>query len=116
MSKQAVIYRMVMEKHICPYGLKSLDLLKREGFQVEDNWLTTRAETDAFKKEHEVETTPQTFIDGKRIGGYDALKDHFGKSGKKEKTTSYTPIIAIFSVTLLMALGAFSYGEWQLLR
>ncbi|MEC9254591.1 MAG: glutaredoxin, partial [Pseudomonadota bacterium] len=45
MSKQAVIYRMVMDKHICPYGLKSLDLLKREGFQVEDNWLTTRAET-----------------------------------------------------------------------
>ena len=84
MSKQAVIYRMVMEKHICPYGLKSLDLLKREGFQVEDHWLTTREETDAFKKEHQVETTPQTFIDGERIGGYDALKEHFGKAQSKE--------------------------------
>lgn len=106
MSKQAVIYRMVMEKHICPFGLKSLDLLKREGFQVEDHWLTTREETDAFKKEHQVETTPQTFIDGERIGGYDALKEHFGKAQSKEKTTSYTPVIAIFSVALLMALGA----------
>ena len=106
MSKQAVIYRMVMEKHICPFGLKSLDLLKREGFEVEDNWLTTREETDAFKKEHQVETTPQTFIDGERIGGYDALKEHFGKAQSKEKTTSYTPVIAIFSVALLMALGA----------
>ena len=102
MTKKAVIHRMVMEKHICPYGLKSIDLLKRQGYEVEDNWLTTRDETDAFKAEHDVKTTPQTFIDGERIGGYDALKKHFGK----EKTgTTYAPVIAIFSVALLMALA-----------
>ena len=28
--KTAVLYRMVMDKHICPFGLKSRDLLKRE--------------------------------------------------------------------------------------
>lgn len=106
MKKQAVIYRMVMEKHICPYGLKSLDLLKRQGFEVEDNWLTTRDETDNFKAEHEVKTTPQTFIDGERIGGYDDLKNHFGKSEKSDDSTSYAPVIAIFAVTFLMALGA----------
>lgn len=50
MQKQATIYRMVMEKHTCPYGLKSLDLLKRQGFDVEDHHLTSREETDAFKK------------------------------------------------------------------
>ena len=39
---KAVLYRMVMDKHICPFGLKSRDLLKREGFEIEDNHLATR--------------------------------------------------------------------------
>ena len=67
--KTASLYRMVMEKHICPWGLKSRYLLEKEGFTVEDHWLKTREETDAFKAEHGVKTTPQTFIDGQRIGG-----------------------------------------------
>ena len=46
--KKAVLYRMVMDKHVCPWGLKSKDLLERKGYEVEDHWLTTRAETDAF--------------------------------------------------------------------
>ena len=25
--KQAKVYRMVMDKHICPYGLKTVDIL-----------------------------------------------------------------------------------------
>ena len=57
-QKSASIYRMVMPEHTCPYGLKALDLLRRRGFEVEDHWLKTRAETDAFKVEHDVETTP----------------------------------------------------------
>ncbi|MEE4211367.1 MAG: glutaredoxin, partial [Parvularcula sp.] len=73
-AKTARLYRMVMEKHLCPYGLKSKWLLERKGYTVEDHHLTTREETDAFKREHKVETTPQTFIGGERIGGYDALK------------------------------------------
>ena len=66
---KAVLYRMVMDKHICPFGLKSRDLLKREGFEIEDNYLKTREETDAFKETYGVETTPQTWINGQRIGG-----------------------------------------------
>ncbi len=66
--KQATIYRMVMDKHICPYGLQAKDLLEREGFTVDDHWLRTPEETDAFKREHHVETKPQVFIGGKRIG------------------------------------------------
>ena len=66
-EKKAVLYRMVMEEHVCPYGLKSKDLLEREGFAVDDNWLTTREETDAFKAKHGVETTPQAFIGGERV-------------------------------------------------
>ena len=108
-EKKAVLYRMVMEQHVCPYGLKSKDLLEREGFAVEDHWLETREATDAFKAEHDVATTPQTFIDGARVGGYTELRKHFGKTVKSKDETTYQPVIAIFSVAALMAL-AFGYA------
>ena len=105
-SRTAILYRMVMPEHTCPYGLKSKDLLEREGFAVEDHHLKTREETDAFKREHGVETTPQTFIDGDRIGGYDDLQVHLGrKEPASDDDTSYTPIIALFSVAALLALA-----------
>lgn len=55
----AILYRMVSNRHICPWGLKARHLLRRQGFAVDDHWLTTREETDAFKAEHGVKTTPQ---------------------------------------------------------
>ena len=114
--KTARLHRMVMEQHICPYGLKSKDLLEREGFKVEDHHLTTREETDAFKQKHDVETTPQTFIDGDRIGGYDALRVFLGKDKPEDERsdTSYQPVIALFSMTFLMALAAafVATGTW----
>lgn len=103
--KTASVYRMVMPDHVCPYGIKTVDLLEREGFAVEDHHLTTRAETDAFKEAHGVATTPQTFIDGRRIGGYDDLRAHFGKSVPEEGATSYQPVIAIFAVAFLLGLA-----------
>jgi len=105
MPRQATLYRMVMKDHICPYGLKSLDLLRRQGFAVEDRWLTTRQETDDFKALHSVETTPQTFIDGARIGGYDDLRRYFGKPLPEPGAVSYRPVIAVFAMTALMALA-----------
>ena len=103
---RATLYRMVMDQHVCPYGLKARYLLRSEGFDVDDRWLTTRAETDAFKAEHDVATTPQVFIDGERIGGYDALRSHLGKRVADPKATSYRPVAALFGMTLLMALAA----------
>jgi len=55
MSKTAILYRMVTDEHICPYGLRSKDLLEREGFSIEDHHLTSREETDKFKEKHGVE-------------------------------------------------------------
>ena len=110
-TRRATVYRMVMEKHVCPYGLKTKDLLEREGFTVDDHWLTTREETDAFKAEHGVKTTPQTFIGGRRIGGYDDLRRHLGKEVKDPDATSYTPVVAVFAMTALMALAA-SYAAY----
>ncbi|WP_199798641.1 MauE/DoxX family redox-associated membrane protein [Erythrobacter sp. HKB08] len=111
MSKTAKLYRMVMDKHVCPYGIKSKHLLESKGYSVEDHWLTTREETDAFKREHDVQTTPQTFIDGKRIGGHEALREFFGKARDPNKKT-YRPVLAVFAVGLALAvsLSLFSFG------
>ena len=107
-QKTAKLYRMVMDKHVCPYGLKSKWLLESKGFAVEDHHLTTREETDSFKREHDVQTTPQTFIGGERIGGHEALRVHFGldKPASQRSDTSYRPVIALFVMTFLMALAA----------
>ena len=105
MSKTATLYRMVMDKHVCPFGVKSKWLLEREGFSVDDHYLTTREETDAFKAKHGVETTPQTFIDGKRIGGYTELREHFGHDSGDAEVTSYRPVIAVFAVGAALAIA-----------
>jgi glutaredoxin len=105
--KTARLYRMVMPDHLCPFGLKSKSLLLRKGYEVEDHHLTTREETDAFKAEHGVETTPQTFVGGERIGGYDDLRAWFGNPLPEEGETSYTPVLALFAMAALMA-GAVS--------
>lgn len=105
LSQTARIYRMVMPGHTCPYGIKALDLLRRNRFSVEDNWLKTRAETDAFKAGHDVRTTPQVFIGSRRIGGYDDLRRHLGLHVAEPGATSYRPVIAVFAMTALMALA-----------
>lgn len=102
----AVLHRMALPDHLCPYGLKARALLRRHGYRVEDHLLRTREETDAFKAAHGVQTTPQAFIGGERIGGYDDLRRFFGRNAPDPKATTYTPVIAVFAVTALMALAA----------
>jgi glutaredoxin len=97
---------MVLAHHVCPYGLKAMDLLRREGFDVEDRPLTSREETDAFKAKHRVATTPQIFIGAERVGGYDDLRRWLGKRVAEPGSTSYRPVVALFSVTALMAVAA----------
>jgi glutaredoxin len=69
----ATLYRMKLPDHECPYGLLSRRMLLDSGFELDEHILTSRAEVDAFMAEQGVETTPQTFIDGKRIGGSEEL-------------------------------------------
>ena len=104
-NRTAIVHRMVTAEHVCPFGLKAVDLLKRKGFQVDDRHLKTRQATDAFKAEHGVKTTPQVFIDGTRIGGYEDLRRHFGMKVRDPKATSYRPVIALFAMTALMAMA-----------
>jgi glutaredoxin len=104
-SKQATLYRMVTAEHVCPFGLKARDLLRRKGYAVDDNWLTTLQETDAFKAEYNVRTTPQAFIANERVGGYDDLRRHFGIKVRDPDAVTYRPVIADFSVAALIALA-----------
>lgn len=105
-SPRATLYRMVMPGHTCPYGLKSLHLLRSRGYAVDDRWLRSREETDAFKAEHGVRTTPQAFIDGERIGGHDDLRRHFGLRVADPDRPGYRPVLAVFAMALAMALAA----------
>lgn len=105
-SKSAALYRMVMPEHICPFGLTARDLLEREGFIVDDHHLTSKAEHEAFKAEHHVKTSPQVFIAGQRIGGYEELRKHLGKPVRDPEATSYQPVAAVFATTALMAIAA----------
>ena len=114
-AKKAILYRMVMPQHTCQWGVKAKDLLRRSGYQVEDHHLTTRAETDAFKAQHQVATTPQVFIGGQRIGGYDDLRRLLGKRVRDPKATSYRPVIVLFVMTALAALAGSYAVSGQLL-
>ncbi len=104
-EKKAILYRIETKQHICPFGLKSKALLRGIGFKVEDHKIRTKADADKFKEKYNVTTTPQTFIDGKRIGGFEELCVYFGlKKSNAKNNVSYMPVIAVFVVALLMAM------------
>jgi glutaredoxin len=104
-SRTARLYRMVMPDHQCPFGLKARHLLRSKGFAIEDHHLTTRQEVEDFKAMHGVKTTPQIFIGGERIGGYDDLRRHFGKRVPVAGETSYRPVLVVFATAALLALA-----------
>ena len=97
------IYRMSTAEHECPWGLKAISLLNAEGISYVDHRLTTDEQVNAFKLKHGVVTTPQIFAAGKRIGGYTDLAELLGSKAARADY-SYTPVIAVFGTTLLMAL------------
>ena len=73
-DKTATLYRMVLPDHTCPFGVRAKQMLEGAGYQIDEHLLRSRAEVDAFEAEQGVDTTPQVFIDGERIGGSDELE------------------------------------------
>ena len=73
-DKKATLYRMVLADHECPFGRRAKEMLEAAAYEIEEHILATRADVDAYKAKEDVATTPQVFIDGKRIGGSDALE------------------------------------------
>lgn len=114
----ATIYRLVTPDHVCPYGLKSLDLLRRHGYDVEDHHLETEEQADELRERLGVETTPQTFIDGELVGTLDDLRRHVGEKVPDPDAESYRPVVTLFATTFLMAVGAASVAtdQWVSVR
>ena len=75
-ERTATLYRMKLPTHECPYGLRAKDMLEDAGFSIDEHLLTTREEVDAFQAKEGVSTTPQSFIDGERIGGSEDLAQY----------------------------------------
>jgi glutaredoxin len=72
-DQQIELYRMVLPTHTCPFGLLAKRMLDDAGLPFEDKILESREQVDFFKSEHGVETTPQVFVNGERIGGSEEL-------------------------------------------
>jgi glutaredoxin 3 len=75
-AREATLYRMVLPDHTCPFGVRAKEMLEEYGYKVDDRILKTREEVESLKEELGVDTTPQIFIGGERIGGSDDLADY----------------------------------------
>ena len=73
-SRKAILYRMILPDHTCPFGVRAKTLLEGAGYEVDDRILRSREETNAFEQKEGVPTTPQAYIDGERIGGSTELE------------------------------------------
>ena len=61
----------------CPYCKKAKALLTEKGFTFEDLEVGKDVNLTMFKAITNADTVPQVFIDGKLIGGSEALEAHF---------------------------------------
>lgn len=101
----------IFRKSTCIWGDKAVELLDRQGVEYQDHVFKSRAEEERFKQAHGVRTTPQVFLQGERIGGYDDLARHFGDAADQPPqtdtlgATSYVPVIAVFATALLLTLA-----------
>ena len=75
-NRSAILYRMVLPDHVCPFGLRAKALLEHACVAFEDRILGSREAVDSFKAKHGVVTTPLIFIDGEAIGGSRELETY----------------------------------------
>ncbi|MCB1120009.1 MAG: glutaredoxin family protein [Verrucomicrobiae bacterium] len=95
---------MVTPDHLCPWGIKARDLLNRNGFDIEDHHLETEEANEKYKQRHDVNETPQIFIEGEHLGGYDDLREYLKLGPDPKDGTTYQPVAAVFVISFLMAL------------
>lgn len=81
--QSAILVRMVLPDHTCPFGLRAKGLLEKRGFRVDDRVLRSREDVDAYEAREGVATTPKIFIEGRRIGGCDDLEDYLEKQASR---------------------------------
>ena len=105
-AQQAHIYR----KATCPWGKKAVDLLKARRIGYVDHVFDDRRDEEQFKDDEGVKTTPQVYIQDRRVGGYDELANHLNvdrseSSDAESEGQSYQPVIVVFGTALLLALA-----------
>lgn len=69
----------IYHKDGCPFAAKAIQLLDQHNISYRVHVFADQTEEQLFKDEHGVTTTPQVFLEGRRIGGYDELASHFGE-------------------------------------
>jgi len=79
-DKTADLYRLPT----CPYGKHARELLEENGFEIDDHIFQGHDDADRFMRENGVDTTPQVFIDGERIGGSDELEQYLREHSAAE--------------------------------
>ena len=79
-KQRAVLYRMVLPDHECPFGVRAKSMLEDAGFEIEEHVLETREEVDAYMESEGIERTPQVFIGGERIGGSAELEEYLASA------------------------------------
>lgn len=65
---------MALTHRTCAFGVQAKQMLEAAGFEADDRILSSRPQVERFKTEQELETTPQSYIDGERIGGCEELQ------------------------------------------
>ena len=95
----------IYRKPQCAQGDWAVKLLKKKGVDFHDHVLDEFQERD-IKDQLDVSTTPQIFLNGKRVGGYDDLARKFGEEPMEE--TSYIPVIAVFALSFFLAFATSS--------
>ena len=79
MTTKADLYRMVLPDHECPHGVRAKQMLDDARVEYDEHILSSREDVDAFKMKRQVATTPQFFVDGKRIGGSDDVEAYLAE-------------------------------------
>ena len=78
-QRKAVLHRMVLPDHECPYGVRAKQMLTEAGYDIEEHILGSREEVESFKDEHDLATTPLIIIDGEEIGGASDLERYLAE-------------------------------------
>lgn len=87
-SNSAILYRMVLPDHACPFGEHAKAMLLEHGYEVDDRLLTSRDQVDSFMAEHGLSTTPLVIIAGEQIGGSEDLAIFLRNQGGEDATAS----------------------------
>jgi glutaredoxin 3 len=78
-SHRAILYRMVLPEHTCPFGVRAKEMLETAGYDLDDRVLRTREEVEALKGEFGSRTTPIVIIDDEVIGGSEELEEYLAQ-------------------------------------